>query len=83
MGEVLTGMERQGGHDRTISDAEVTTTCEACGTHQALSEARLEQSNDDSVYYCKQGCEKPIAAVLASSDQITVDSGAGLTVEAP
>jgi hypothetical protein len=43
---------------RLPTDAEVTTTCPTCNTNQALSEAAASRSGDETVYTCKNGCQR-------------------------
>jgi hypothetical protein len=41
---------------RAICDSDMRTTCPACGTEQALSDAPLSLDGDETVYTCKHGC---------------------------
>jgi DNA-directed RNA polymerase subunit M/transcription elongation factor TFIIS len=43
---------------RLPTDAEVTTTCPTCNTNQALFEAAASRSGDETVYICKNGCQR-------------------------
>ncbi|MBP7705815.1 MAG: TIR domain-containing protein [Candidatus Aminicenantes bacterium] len=42
---------------RPIKDADMTTTCPACGTAQRLSDATLSLDRAETVYTCRNGCQ--------------------------
>jgi hypothetical protein len=57
--EVLTGT----GIDVPLTDENLSSTCEGCGTTQTLAEARLETSDRAFTYFCHK-CDTPLLLVL-------------------
>jgi hypothetical protein len=42
---------------RPIKDADITTTCPACGAEQVLSDGILSLDDGETIYSCKNGCQ--------------------------
>lgn len=86
VGELVTAMKEDGGgmggDDQAISDAQITATCETCGTRQTLDEARVE-SNGDTVYFCTQGCEAPVTEVRRVGAGYSLIGKHDLEIDAP
>lgn len=49
---------------RPTTDALIRTACPTCGLEQALDEAEVKRSGGDTVYVCRNGCQR-IARVTA------------------
>ena len=62
--EQLDESEEQGeGHEVQIrfgTDAEIRISCPSCGRKQVLSECEMKREGDDTVYWCRNGCQKLI-----------------------
>lgn len=53
--------EMSGGHEgwmRYGLDAEIRTSCPSCGDKQTLSECEVKREGNDTVYWCRSGCQK-------------------------
>ncbi len=61
--EALRPLETPGG---AISDEQVELTCPTCKTTQRLSQARLREEDEQTVYTCRRGCQ--IVLVVSRPD---------------
>ncbi len=41
-------------------DTEIRTSCPSCGQEQLLSECEMKREGDDTVYWCRSGCQKVV-----------------------
>jgi hypothetical protein len=53
---------------RMPGDSQIETACQTCHDTQMLSEAQVEESGDETVYTCKNGCQ-PILVISVPGDE--------------
>jgi predicted RNA-binding Zn-ribbon protein involved in translation (DUF1610 family) len=59
MTRIQTVFAKSGGDKRMrkIRDSQIHTSCPACGEAQVLSQAKIAEDGEETVYRCRAGCQ--------------------------